>query len=148
MLPFKDNLPHERFPLVALALLALNVLAYALPAQPLPLIPMLLDVVALALLGPSLESALGRARMLALCVAGAALGIALGAVLGEGSGAVPAFAAAGATVAALVAYLALFPRARILSLVPIPFLVTIVEVPAALLLGAWTAAQLYVGLAG
>lgn len=131
-----------------LALVALNVLAYALPAQRLSLAPMLLDVVSLALLGPSLESALGRARMLALCLAGAALGVALGALLGEGATSGLAFAAAGATVAALVAYLARFPRARVLSLVLVPFLVTIVEIPAAVLLGAWTAAQLYLGLAG
>jgi membrane associated rhomboid family serine protease len=131
-----------------LALVVLNVLAYALPAQPLPLMPMLLDIISLALLGPSLETALGRTRMLALSVAGTALGVALGAALGEGSTAALAFAGAGATAAVLIAYLAKFPRARVLSLVLIPFLVTIVEVPAALLLGAWTAAQLYLGLAG
>lgn len=133
---------------MVLAVLVLNALAYALPGQRLALAPMLLDVVSLALLGPSLESALGRARFLALCLAGAALGVAIGSLLGEGSGTALAFAAVGATVAALGGYLACFPRARVLSLVLVPFLVTIVEVPAALLLGAWTAAQLYLGLAG
>jgi membrane associated rhomboid family serine protease len=148
MLPIKDNLPHERLPLVVIALVVLNVLAHALPARPLPLAPMLLDVLSLALLGPSLESALGHARFLALCATGAALGVALGALLDEGSGAALAFTAAGATVATLGGYLVRFPRARVLSLVPIPFVVTIVEVPAVLLLGVWTAAQLYLGLAG
>lgn len=131
-----------------LALIVLNVLAHVLPAPPLPLAPMLLDVASLALLGPSVESALGRARLGALCVAGAVLGLALGALLGEGIDGGFAFAAAGATVATLCTYLALFPNARVLSLVPVPFVVTIVEVPAALLLGAWTAAQLYLSLAG
>jgi hypothetical protein len=33
MLPIKDNLPHERFPLVVLALIALNVLAFAVTTR-------------------------------------------------------------------------------------------------------------------
>ena len=139
MLPIKDNLPHERPPLVVLALMALNVASYALPPARLPLAPMLLDLAVLALLGASVESRLGHLRSAAVCVAGAAPAVAIGR---------PAYAAAGATVALLLAYLALFPRARVISLVLVPFLATIVEVPAALLLGAWAAAQLYLGLAG
>jgi membrane associated rhomboid family serine protease len=148
MLPFKDNLPHERFPLVTLALLALNVLAYALPGHHLALVAMLLDVLLLALLGPSLEGALGHGRFLAVCAVGALLGLELRALAGEGAAGPLAFLAGGATVAALGVYLVRFPRARVLSLVLVPFLVTIVEVPAALLLGVWTGAQLYIGLAG
>lgn len=132
---------------MVLALAVLNVLAYALPAKPLPLVPTLLDLAALALLGPSVEAALGRPRFAALCLAGAAAGIAVGAALGEGTSAAAAFAAAGATVATLAAYAARFPRARVIGLVPVPFAVTIVEVPATLLLGLWAAAQLYLGLA-
>jgi membrane associated rhomboid family serine protease len=147
MLPLKDNLPHERVPLIVLALLALNALAYALPPQPLPLAAMLLDFVSLALLGPSLEAAFGRGRFAALCAVGAGASVALGAALGRGAGNPLAFAAAGATVAALSAYVTRFPRARVVSLVLVPFVVTIVEVPAALLLAVWAAAQLYVGLA-
>ncbi|HEX5309352.1 MAG TPA: rhomboid family intramembrane serine protease [Solirubrobacteraceae bacterium] len=147
MLPLKDNLPHERVPLVVLALAILNVLAYALPAKPLPLAPTLLDLAALALLGPSVEAALGHPRFAALCLAGAAAGVGLGAALSEGTSATTAFAATGATVATLAAYVTRFPRARVIGLVLVPFAVTIVEVPAAILLGAWTAAQLYLGLA-
>jgi membrane associated rhomboid family serine protease len=58
------------------------------------------------------------------------------------------FGASGVTVAVLGAYLALHPRARVLTLVPIPFFTTIVEVPAALLIGAWLALQLYFAAAG
>jgi membrane associated rhomboid family serine protease len=134
-------------PLVVLALVALNVLAYALPTKPLPLAPALLNLLALALLGPSLEAVLGRLRLLALCAAGAGLAVALGAVLGRVSGSSLAFAAGGATVVALAGYLFCFPRARVVSLVLVPFAVTIVEVPAALLLGVWAAAQLFLGLA-
>ncbi|HEX3692910.1 MAG TPA: hypothetical protein VHU13_06155 [Solirubrobacteraceae bacterium] len=137
MLPFKDNLPHERAPLVVLALVAANVLAWAMPARPLPLGATLLDLAALALVGASVESRLGHLRLLGLCILGGALAFAL---------ASPAAAAAGASAAIVLGYLVLFPRARVLSLVLVPFLVTIVEVPAALLLGAWTGAQLYLRL--
>jgi membrane associated rhomboid family serine protease len=143
VLPFKDNLPHGRLPLAILALVALNALAYALSAPRLALIAVLLNIASLALLGPSLEAALGRIRLLAVCALGA-----LHALASDGAAGPLAFAAAGATVAVLAVYLARFPRTRVLSLVPIPFVVTIVEVPATLLLGAWTAAQLYLGLAG
>jgi len=139
MLPIKDNLPHERLPIVACILIVCNVLAFALPARRLALWPMLLDVGSLALLGPSVEGRLGHLRLAALCLLGAALAGALGPL---------AYAAGGATAAVLLGYLLLFPRARVLSLVAIPFVVTIVEMPAVLLLGAWTGAQLYLGLAG
>jgi membrane associated rhomboid family serine protease len=42
----------------------------------------------------------------------------------------------------------LYPRARILSLVFIVFFVTIIEVPAVLLLGVWLAARALLGLEG
>ncbi len=134
-------------PLVALALALANALAWALPADGLPLAPMLLDLASLALLGASVESRLGHLLTGALALAGAACGLAAGrgALAGDAAGA-PAWAAGGATAAMLLGYLVLFPRARVLSLVPVPFWVTIVEVPAVLMLGVWTAAQLYLGL--
>ena len=45
-------------------------------------------------------------------------------------------------------YLLLYPRARVLTLVFIVFFVTIVELPAVLLLGFWFLEQLYFGAAG
>ena len=47
----------------------------------------------------------------------------------------PTLGAAGAIAAVLGGYIVLHPRARILGLVPIPFLVTIIDVPALALLG-------------
>jgi membrane associated rhomboid family serine protease len=148
MLPIKDNLPHERFPVITLALVAANALAYALSAQHLALAPTLLDVVFLGLLGASVEGALGHGRLLAASLAGASLALVARALSGAASPAALPFAAAGATIAVLGSYLVLFPRGRVVTLVLVPFLVTIVEVPAALLLGLWLAAQLYIGVAG
>jgi len=60
---------------------------------------------------------------------------------------VPSLGASGAIAAVLGGYIVLYPRARILSLVFIVFFVTIVEVPAVLLLGFWFLEQIYFGAA-
>ncbi len=57
----------------------------------------------------------------------------------------PVIGASGAIAGVLGAYLVLFPRSRIASLVPIFFIFTIVEVPAVLFLGFWFVSQLFSG---
>jgi membrane associated rhomboid family serine protease len=54
--------------------------------------------------------------------------------------------ASGAVAGVLGAYLILFPRSRIASLVPILFIFTLVEIPAFLFLLFWFFSQLYSGL--
>lgn len=147
MLPIKDTLPHERFPLVTAALVALNVFAYLLSSRHGALPLFLLDILCLGLLGPSVEGALGRSRFCLLCLLGALLAIAARALAGAGSPAPLPFDAWGAIAAVLGVYLVLFPRGRVLTLVLVPFLVTIVELPAVLLLGLWLLAQIYFGAA-
>lgn len=109
---------------------------------------MLLDILFLALLAPSVEGQVGHLQLLALSLLGGLLALGLRSLAGDGSLAGLPYAAAGATVAVLVAYIVLFPRGRVLMLVLIPFLVTVIEVPAALLLGLWLAAQVSLGVAG
>jgi len=58
---------------------------------------------------------------------------------------VPMIGASGAVAGVLGAYLILFPRSRIASLVPILFIFTIIEIPAAVFLLFWFASQLYSG---
>jgi hypothetical protein len=53
--------------------------------------------------------------------------------------------ASGAIAGVLGAYLVLFPRARILSLVPILFIFTLIEIPAMVFLLFWFASQLFSG---
>lgn len=62
------------------------------------------------------------------------------------SSAVPMIGASGAVAGVLGAYLILFPRSRIASLVPILFIFTIIEIPAILFLVFWFVSQLYSGL--
>lgn len=58
---------------------------------------------------------------------------------------IPMIGASGAIAGVLGAYLILFPRSRIASLVPIVFIFTIVELPALVFLGFWFVSQLFSG---
>lgn len=62
------------------------------------------------------------------------------------SSTVPMIGASGAVAGVLGAYLILFPRSRIASLVPILFIFTIIEIPAVIFLVFWFLSQLYSGL--
>ena len=57
----------------------------------------------------------------------------------------PMIGASGAIAGVLGAYLLLFPRARVASLVPIFFIFTLVELPAVVFLGIWFVLQLFSG---
>ena len=108
---------------------------------------LLANCAALALFGLNVEDALGRLRFLAFYVLGALVALALTVLFAPNSH-VPQLGATGATAAVLGAYLALYPRARVIGLALIPFLATIVEVPAALLIGVWLLVQMWIGAAG
>jgi membrane associated rhomboid family serine protease len=54
--------------------------------------------------------------------------------------------ASGAIAGVLGAYLVLFPRSRVASIVPIFFIFTIVEIPAFIFLIFWFFSQIYSGL--
>jgi len=58
----------------------------------------------------------------------------------------PMIGASGAVAGVLGAYLILFPRSRIASLVPILFIFTLIEIPAFIFLLFWFVSQLYSGL--
>ncbi len=58
---------------------------------------------------------------------------------------VPTIGASGAIAGVLGAYLVLYPRAKVASLVPILFIFTIIEIPAFLFLLFWFVSQLFSG---
>lgn len=107
---------------------------------------LLLDMYFLELFAPSVEDAYGHLGTVALYVLGALVAVALALLLAPNSP-VPVLASTAAVAAVLGAYLLLYPRARVITLALIPFLATIVEVPALLLLALWFAVQLWFGLA-
>jgi membrane associated rhomboid family serine protease len=57
----------------------------------------------------------------------------------------PVVGASGAIAGVLGAFILLYPRAKIASLVPIIFIFTIIEVPATIFLGFWFLLQLFSG---
>lgn len=63
------------------------------------------------------------------------------------SSAIPCVGASGAISGVLGAYFLLFPRARVVALVPIVVFIQVVEIPAILFIGLWFAIQIVSGLA-
>src|SRR5207244_2801625 len=59
----------------------------------------------------------------------------------------PSIGASGAIAGVLGAYLLLFPRAQVTTLIPIFFFITVREIPAVVVLGLWFVLQLFVGVA-
>jgi membrane associated rhomboid family serine protease len=59
----------------------------------------------------------------------------------------PSIGASGAIAGVLGAYLLLFPRAQVTTLIPIFFFITIREIPAVIVLGLWFVLQLFTGVA-
>jgi membrane associated rhomboid family serine protease len=148
MLPVKDNIPRERFPLATVCVATVDVAIYALSSHRVGLLPFLLDVGFLALLGPSVENGLGRARFFGLCLLAGVLAVAVWALIGRASPSPLLFATLGVVVAVIASHLLLFPSARVLTLVPVPFYTTLVEIPAAALVAVWLALQVVFGVAG
>jgi membrane associated rhomboid family serine protease len=94
--------------------------------------------------GDNVEDTLGSVRFLLfylLC------GLAAGAAqyLAQPASALPTVGASGAIAGVLGAYALLFPGAKILTLVPIIFVLQVIEVPAVVMLGIWFLMQILNG---
>jgi rhomboid family protein len=147
MIPVKDNIPRERFPFVTVILIAITLLAYVLSC-PGGLLPFVLDILFLALLAPTIEGTIGGVRFCALYLLSGLFAGAAWALLGNGWSSPMLLGSTVATLAVLGSYLLFHPRARVLSLVAVPFYITLVEVPAALLIGLWLVLQVCFGVTG
>lgn len=100
------------------------------------------NMVFLAIFGPSVEEAMGRARFTVFYLLGGLVALAAQ-VTADPSSTAPTLGASGAIAATLGAYILLYPRARVLTLVIIVFFATLIELPAVVLLGFWFAVQVY-----
>ncbi len=96
--------------------------------------------------GNNVEDEFGRLRFLAFYLAGGAVA-ALTQVAITPASDIPTIGASGAIAAVLGAYLILYPRARITSLVFLGFFYQLIDVPALLVLIFWFVLQLIDGLA-
>ncbi len=97
------------------------------------------------LFGDNVEDRLGHWRYLWFyTIAGLIAGLAH--VLSDTASTVPAVGASGAIAGVLGAYLVLYPRARVATLLWLGFWVEIIEIPAVTYLGLWFLYQLLPGL--
>jgi membrane associated rhomboid family serine protease len=95
--------------------------------------------------GDNIEDRLGHGLYLVfylLCGVGATLAHA---IFSPGSR-LPAIGASGAIAGVLGAYILLYPHARVMTIIPIFFFITIRELPAIVILGLWFVLQLFSGV--
>jgi len=100
----------------------------------------------LLIFGDNVEDRIGSLRYLIFYIAG---GIVSGVIQTLTSGLasnVPAIGASGAIAAVLGAYFVFYPRARVLTLIPIFIIPWMVNIPAILYLGVWFITQLFQGV--
>ncbi|MFB3820418.1 MAG: rhomboid family intramembrane serine protease [Candidatus Methylomirabilales bacterium] len=95
--------------------------------------------------GNNVEDSMGKARFLVFYLL-SGLAAALGQTLLNPASRIPMVGASGAVSGVLGAYLLLFPRARVLTLVPLGLFTQLAEIPALVVLGFWIVIQVINGL--
>jgi membrane associated rhomboid family serine protease len=172
MIPLRDVIPSRTAPLVTVTIIALNAAAWifelGLSRDALPVFLRVYGVVPadlrlstlftsmflhggwahvignmwyLWIFGDNVEDRLGHARFLVfylLC----GLVAAIGQVVMDPTSTVPTIGASGAIAGVMGAYFVLYPRSRVLTLIPLIIFWEIVEIPAIFLLGFWFLLQL------
>lgn len=98
----------------------------------------------LVIFGDNIEDRMGHGRYLTFYLLSGIAAALLQTYLAPSSQ-TPMIGASGAIAGVLGAYIILFPRARVASLVPVLFLFTLVELPAVVYLGFWFVLQLFSG---
>jgi membrane associated rhomboid family serine protease len=175
MIPVADVIPSRTTPWVTVGIIAVNVLVFGLASWALgagggelvrqaAFVPadvswrsaaslvvhenglhLALNVVALWVFGDNVEDQLGHGRFLVV-YAGAGVAAAIGAAWAAPASLVPMVGSSGAVAGVIGSYLVLFPRSRVLVLVPSRAIVDVVEFPALFIAGAWLLPHLVGGL--
>ncbi|KPL76512.1 peptidase S54 [Ornatilinea apprima] len=103
------------------------------------------NVWTLAIFGDNVEDRLGSGRFLLFYLIG---GVAAGLIQSWSTpnSLIPSIGASGAIAAVMGAYFFYYPRARVITLVPLFVLPWFVEIPALIYLGFWFVSQLFSGL--
>lgn len=95
--------------------------------------------------GNNVEDRLGALRFVGFYLATGIVAT-LGQVMYAPASTVPLVGASGAIAGVLGAYLVLYPRARVLTLIPIFFILELIAVPAVFVIGIWFLMQLAQGV--
>jgi membrane associated rhomboid family serine protease len=99
------------------------------------------------LFGNNVEDSMGRMRFLAFYLL-SGIGAAFAQVIAMPDSIQPMVGASGAISGVMGAYIVLFPRVRVFTLVWLGFFITSVALPAWVMLGYWIVLQLFSGIAG
>ncbi len=100
----------------------------------------------LHIFGDNVEDRLGRTRFIVLYLSGG-LVAGLAQVISSPGSAMPMVGASGAISAVVGAYFVLYPKAKVLTVVPIFILFYFIRLPAFLFIGVWFALQMFSGYA-
>jgi membrane associated rhomboid family serine protease len=99
----------------------------------------------LGVFGENVEDRMGHARYLAFyLLAGAAAGLAQAA--SSAGSYIPTVGASGAVAGVIGAYFVLYPRSRVLTLIPVFLVIQLVEIPAMWFLAFWFVVQFLGGI--
>jgi membrane associated rhomboid family serine protease len=173
MIPLRDVIPSRTTPYITVTIIILNALAWVvelnLPRETLPAFLQVYGVVPadfrpptlvtsmflhgswlhvignmwyLWIFGDNVEDRLGHGRFVAfylLC----GIAAAFGQILSDPLSRLPTIGASGAIAGVLGAYFVLYPRSRVLTLVPLFIFWELIEIPAIFLLGFWFLMQLF-----
>ena len=152
MIPIKDNIPTDRFPVVTVAWIVANFVVYLLAIRHGGSIISGPDgqeifkygaggnMLFLWIFGNNVEDSMGPIKYIGFYIVGGLAALALQVAIGPNSTA-PTVGASGAIAAVLGGYIMLYPRARVLTLVFIILFFTVIELPALLMLGIWFVEQ-------
>jgi membrane associated rhomboid family serine protease len=139
MIPVRDVIPSRTAPGVTLALIGALGAACAWPAVREWWLPWASHAVVLWLAGSTVEDRLGHARFSALaavCVGAAGAG-----PIAVGRSAALVWVVCGAIAGVIAAYTVMFPRSRVLMLVPVVVGVEVADIPAWIVLAVWGVVQ-------
>jgi membrane associated rhomboid family serine protease len=92
--------------------------------------------------GDNVEDRVGHGRFMVFYLM-CGMAAALGQVVADPHSTLPTIGASGAIAGVMGAYFVLYPRSRVLTLIPLILVMPIVEVPAIVLLGVWFLMQLF-----
>lgn len=99
------------------------------------------------LFGNNVEDSMGRLRFVVFYLLGG-VGAAAAQVFAQPTSMIPMVGASGAISAVMGAYIVLYPRVRVFTMVPLGFFMTSVALPAWVMLGYWMLLQVFGGLGG
>ena len=173
MIPLRDVIPSRTTPYITVTIIVLNALAWflelSLPRDALPVFLRFYGVVPaqlhaytlltsmflhgswmhvignmwyLWIFGDNVEDRVGHGRFIVfylLC----GIAAALGQIVIDPESTLPTIGASGAIAGVMGAYFVLYPRSRVLTLIPLVIFWEVIEVPAPLLLGFWFLMQLF-----